>query len=439
MLTIQDKQFRLNDTGQILFQPDSTNPLPGTPVAQLGKGEALLAPVVTLLDGPMPPMLGERDAALARINQWKDAHFTTVIGALTALGSADAPDADTPVADISRKLYGALGIVPRAEIDAFIEKLDQDGRRDLRNRRVRLGPVLVSMPDMNKPAAVRLRALLLTLWNDKPLPAAVPPDGMVSLVVDPEAIDADYYRAIGYPVYAKRAIRVDMLDRVISAIYDNADKGVFKAKHEMAEWLGCPIAELYDILTAMGHTKIHDPADEPKLGVRVEEVKAEEAKAEEAAPAAEAPKTEDSAPVAETAEEGEAAKPPPAPKPELATFRLRRGRAHEDRAPREKRERHFGKPKFKGGAHQDGENKDGEHKGDRKGGKPYDKNRKRDDDREHGGKRHDGPRHKKHGRDDKRDRDFSREPRIVASAEAKKNEADSPFAILQQLKAGRKE
>lgn len=421
MLTIQDKQFRLNDTGEILFQPDSTNPLPGTPVAKLEKGAALLAPAVVLLDGAMPPMLGERDAALARINQWKDAHFTAVIGALTALAAADAPEADTPVAQISRKMHDALGILPRAAIDDLIEKLDQDGRRDLRSRRVRLGPVLVSMPDLNKPAAVRLRALLLTLWNDKPLPAAVPPDGMVSLVVDPAAIDADYYRAIGYPVYGKRAIRVDMLDRVISAIYDSADKGVFKAKHEMAEWLGCPIAELYEILTAMGHTKIHDPADEPKVedaapavaeAAGAEDVKDEDVNAEE--------NKTDEAPAAEVAEDGEAPKPAPAPKPELATFRLRRGRAHEDRAPREKRERPHGKPSFKGGD---------------KSGKPHDKDRKRD-----GHKRHDGPRHKKHDRDKNgRDRDFSREPRIVASAEAKKNADDSPFAILQQLKAGRKE
>ncbi|MBU0858464.1 MAG: helicase, partial [Alphaproteobacteria bacterium] len=319
MQAIQDKQFKLNETGQVLFQRDPTNPLPGEPVARLQKGTALMAPVAVLDEGDVPVALKDRDTAQARLNEWIVSHLNTVIGPLVALATADAPEIDTPVAQISRRLHDALGILPRADVDTLIEGLDQDSRRDLRSRRVRLGPVLISMPDLTKPAAVRLRALLWALWNDKELPVAIPPDGMVSMVIDPPAIDPVFYRSIGYPVYAKRAIRVDMLDRVISAIYDNADKGVFKAKHEMAEWLGCPIAELYDILTAMGHTKLSDPADEPKPVVTEE---AAPVAVEAEAPVEAAPATEDSAPT-------EVPVPVPQVKPELATFRLRRGRAHE--------------------------------------------------------------------------------------------------------------
>ena len=53
-----------------------------------------------------------------------------------------------------------------------------------------------------------------------------------------------------------------MLDRVICAVYDAAKEGKFQAPHQMAEWLGSNITDLYAVLEAMGHTKIYDPADE---------------------------------------------------------------------------------------------------------------------------------------------------------------------------------
>lgn len=153
-----------------------------------------------------------------------------------------------------------------------------------------MGPLLVFMPELNKPAAINLRAFLLSLWNDKPLPAEKPNDGIVSFSVEGKDIDKDYYRSIGYPVYGPRSIRVDMLDRVICAVYDGAKDGRFQARHEMAEWLGSNIADLYAVLEAMGHTKTHDPLEE--------KIKAEEAAAQDgdnSAPAAEKPVEEQAA------------------------------------------------------------------------------------------------------------------------------------------------
>jgi ATP-dependent RNA helicase SUPV3L1/SUV3 len=69
--------------------------------------------------------------------------------------------------------------------------------------------------------------LLWALWNERLLPVEVPKDGIVSAKVEDKAIDRDFYQSIGYPVYGGRAIRIDMLDRVISAVYDVAEQGKF--------------------------------------------------------------------------------------------------------------------------------------------------------------------------------------------------------------------
>lgn len=396
ILNSQPKQLTLKDDGQILWQADASNPLPGQPVATLRKGAAQLKPDVDLIETDL--LQGQDKAAVTEfIRGWIDQHINTVLSTLTGLVREEGIEG--PAKDIAFRLHDALGILPRQDLEGSIAGLDPEARKVLRQRHVRLGPVLVFVPELNKPAAIKLRALLWWLWHDRILPAPLPKDGVVSMVIaDEQAVDPVYQRAIGYPVYGGRAIRVDMLDRLISAIYDGAKDGTFKATHAMAEWMGCSIPDLYKIIESMGHKKTFDPAEQPVAEAAAEAPKAEDAPAVEAAPAvaAEAPAVE------------AAAVPAPAPaavKPELATFRLKRGKANEaarpPRAPRpqqeaaapEKRER----PAFK---------KDDKFKGrpKHKGGKPE--------------------------RVERQPTSFEAKPAHVE---------DSPFAVLQQLKAGMKD
>ena len=235
------------------------------------------------------------------------------------------------------------------------------------------------MPALKKPAAVRLKALLWALYNDLDLPVSVPADGIVSVRVEDENPNLDFYRAIGYPLYGGRAVRIDMLDRVISCVYDHAEKGKFQARHEMAEWLGSSIEDLYKVLEDMGHTKIYDPADhvEEEGAEAADDKSADEAVADEAGAENQAEETKDAKPEEEVK------------KPELATFRLKKGKAFKQKS--------GGKGGFK--------KKDA---GDKS------KNKKNRD-----------------GKKDKKPK--QKGPRVI-SAEAKTSDEDSPFAILQQLK-----
>jgi len=408
ILAAQPKQFKLQDDGQIFFQADASNPLPGQAIARVAKGPTLLQPAALLLESPLPAN-EDRDAVADHISTWLKAHIYTVLEPLFTLVADETMT--SPSRSIALKLFEGTGIVARTEVDDLIETLDADGRRELRQKKVKLGPLLVFLPELNKPAGVRLRALLWSLYNDQPLPAQTPRDGAMSVTIDPATANTDFYKAVGYPVYGPRAIRIDMLDRVINAIYDSADKGKFRADHKMAEWMGCGIADLYAILSAMGHKHI------------VPEVKAEEPKAEEApTPAAE---TEGEAvPAAEATEEAPAPVEVKKEKPQLDEFILRRGKAHkegEERKPREAREPREFKPREKT-EFKPREKKEfpKERQMTRPGEKP-----KFDKDKKFGDKKFD----KKKFGDKKEER--SSEPRTF-SANAKVE--DNPFAILQQLK-----
>ncbi len=337
MLNSKDTQFSLSPTGEILWQEKINNPMPGVLVARLSKGQQALLPEITLVDR-------DDQAILNHLKVWLTTHISAVLESLVLLAVPQGMETkEDAVSKIAARVYDGMGIVQRSDLEDVIAELTPETRADLRVKKIRLGPVLAFMPELNKPAAVRLRALLWSIYHDSPLPAAVPNDGIVSVRV--EEGNAVYYRAIGYPLYGKRAVRIDMLDRVISCVYDHAKDGKFQARHEMAEWLGSSIPDLYDVLEAMGHTKIYDPAEQEQI----------------------------------ESEEG-AEKPE---KPELATFRLKKGKASDHSS--------AGKKPFKA--------------------KPKKTDKKK--------------------KPSKPKRDNS--PRVV-SAEAKIKAEDNPFAILGQLK-----
>ena len=433
IVAAQPKQFTLKDDGNIYFQPDSTNPLPGEVLATIQKGESLLQPVVKLVDGRD---LGAETAAdvLTAVETWVKAHIYTVLEPLFSL-VGDETLAE-PNKEIALKLFAHTGIVPRGEVEDSIAKLDPEMRKALRDKKVRLGPLLIFLPDLNKPAAVKLRAILWSLFNDKPLPAPTPRDGAMSSVVDVTTANPDFYRAIGYPLYGPRAIRIDMLDRVINAIYDTAKEGKFQAEHKMAEWMGCPIADLYAILEAMGHRHIVKPAEDTK----VDEPKAAEATAPtEAIVSASAEGgavAVESAPAADanavTTEIVSETKKPEQKKPELDWFFLRRGKAHvaqAERAPRryDRPDRAVRPAAVEGG----GERKEFS-KPDKKPfpaeryapkGQKFDKKKSEGDGERFNKKKFDNKK-----RDEK---SANNNPRVYKAEAA---ESDNPFAVLQNLK-----
>lgn len=246
-------RFSLDDSGVIFWQADATNPLPGIAIGNIAKGEALLTPSFTLSDASKNEAVADFMAIYVR----------QVLEPLFMLLQTEGEGALSGAAlSIGQKLFDNLGVIHRSQLEDEIAALDADTRKALRSKGVRLGPVLVFLPALVKPAAVRLRAMLWAVWNGKTLPISLPADGRVSEMVDLEAVDRGFYRMIGYPIFGPRAIRIDMLDRVVTDIYDTAQKGVFEAKHRYAEWLGCGLDDLHAILESMGHRKMRETTAE---------------------------------------------------------------------------------------------------------------------------------------------------------------------------------
>ena len=398
MLESKNTQFTLSAKGQILWQEKLNNPLPGKAVAVLTKGKHSLKPVITSLENEVTASYREDEeknqALINLLKIWLNWHMSETIGALVNLEIPEGVETkEDVVSKIVARVYSGMGIVPREDIEEVIVDLTPETRAELRGKKIRLGPVLIFIPELNKPAAVRLRALLWSLFNERPLPAQVPADGIVSVEIEDEAADPVYYRSIGYPLYGGRAVRIDMLDRVISCIYDHASKGKFHARHEMAEWLGSSIEGLYKVLEAMGHTKIYDLAEEAAKKEEANEGKTEEVAVTEPEPEPD-PEQEKSSDKEEAAPDSDLEQKL-AEKPELAVFRLKKGKAFQSKR---------------------------QGSGGKKGKKPF--NNKKRSDKVQGRAKAKGKHIKKHK---------DQGPRVI-SIEAKVSEADNPFAVLRQLK-----
>lgn len=409
----QPNQIRLADNGDITWQKDSTNPLPGQKIGFIAKGDALTAPKAIVDENDLVKAAGVEVVQVA-VQEWLDAHVKSGLEPMFRLLEDDITA--EPAKKIAQKIFDWVGILPREEVQEYIDQMDEEARQSLRSKKIRFGPLLVYLPELKKPAAVRMQAMLLTIWNDKPLPASVPSDGIVSFSIEgKEGIDKDYLRAIGYPVYGPRACRVDMLDRVVCSIYDNAKEGKFHAQHQMAEWLGSNIADLYAVIEAMGHKKIYDPSD---VALK-EAAKLADNTAPQDEVIEQAPETKLDAPRQETHEgdtpKGDTeksavpkgdVKETNQSKPELATFVLKRGKASQSKIQTAIPAKPNNKFKDKTFTNPD--------KVSFKNKKPFKK-------------------------DHKKSKDKSEPRERVYKAEAKINPADSPFAILGQLKVANKD
>ena len=290
----QDGRYSLSPKGEIFWQENATNPLPGVLVGAIQKGDTPLTPLA----------VASAVKQTKDVQTWLDIHVREVLAPIFALKETEGEGQLTgAAAQIGDALYDNMGVIHRSEIEQFVPGLTPELRAPIRRKRIKMGPILVFLLDLMKPAAVNLRALLWGVWNEKPLPMETPADGRVSVSVDVDSVDRHFYRSIGYPVFGNKAIRIDMLDRVVTDIYDSAKEWQFQAKHQYAEWLGCNIEDLYGVLSSMGHVKI-----------------------EETSQSALAENESDKATLIEDSKDGEEERSVAEVKPTLATFKLKKGK-----------------------------------------------------------------------------------------------------------------
>ncbi|HUH78223.1 MAG TPA: helicase-related protein, partial [Devosia sp.] len=270
-----NEEFVLATDGRLRWKGDI--------VAELIEGESLYRPrILMLADESLTGTDLER--VQDRLSLWLRHHVNTVLEPIMAL---EAPaDLDGDARGIGFQLFEQLGLLPRPQVADAVKNLDQDVRGQMRKLGIKFGAYHIYLPLSLKPAPRELALILFALKNGgirQPGVTDIPHivlSGRTSFAVDPE-VDTRLYEVAGFKVAGKRAVRVDILERLADIIRPliaidpkrhqgelpagAAEGNGFRVTVEMTSLLGCSGEDFASILNSLGYRvkripKIAEPA-----------------------------------------------------------------------------------------------------------------------------------------------------------------------------------
>ncbi|RWM88495.1 MAG: helicase [Mesorhizobium sp.] len=289
------ERFGASANGDIALGSDGTLRWIGAPIGTLVAGDEPLKPRLVLLadeqlTGPA------RDKVAARAERFVNFQIETLLKPLVDLKNAEQ------ITGIGRgiafQLVENFGLINRRDIAEEMKSLDQEGRAALRRLGVRFGAYHVFVPALIKPAPAGLVTLLWALQNDgkdKPGFGDVVhalASGRTSVVIDP-TFDKAFYKLAGYRNLGRRAVRVDILERLADLIRpatnwkpglgqrpDGAYDGQsFMVTPPMMSILGATADDMEEILKGLGYRAEPKPAVEVKARLEAQDNSAREAAA----------------------------------------------------------------------------------------------------------------------------------------------------------------
>ena len=262
LATTADTELRLSRQGDIVWQAQS--------IGKLHAGDARFKPRVEVIaDDLLAPAL--REDVRQRLQKFVDRTITAAIEPLLKLEEAEGLESTTR--GLAYRLAENFGVLPREDVTAEVKALTQENRAKLRSFGVRFGAHTVFLPALLKLAPTEIRMLLWWLEQLKAttvtgLVPTLPPNGLTSMVAD-TAMPQGFYRMGGYRISGKRAVRVDMLERLADMIRDRLfwkpripeeqrpvgsfEGGGFSVIPDMMSVVGCSGEDFQDILTSLGY------------------------------------------------------------------------------------------------------------------------------------------------------------------------------------------
>jgi ATP-dependent RNA helicase SUPV3L1/SUV3 len=278
-----DDQFVLTSDGTIRWTGDA--------VAKLIAADDALHPRLRIVADER--LTGaSREKVEARLTLWLKTHIEKLLGPLFDLSKAE--DVTGIARGIAFQLVEALGVIERSRIANEMKDLDQPSRATLRKYGVRFGAYHIYFPNLLKPAARALAALLWAIKQDNVDLSALAGaqhlagSGRTSFPVD-KSLPRDAYRMLGYRQAGDRAVRVDILERLADLIrpalaWREAAPGAkpagafdgrgFVVTQAMTSLTGSAGEDFASILRALGYRMERRPPLPPKPVV-VETVAAE--------------------------------------------------------------------------------------------------------------------------------------------------------------------
>ena len=156
---------------------------------------------------------------------------------------------------IAYEVYEGLGSAKTSSLSMSINTLSDEEKTQLAKLGLRLGVETIYLPNLLKPSAIKLRALLWSVFYQNFPDHGTPPDGRVSVVMQPEA-NHDFLRAIGFVPLGDLALRADIAERLSALIRLEARSGRFRITDAMLSIAGSTKIQMEKILYELNYIKV---------------------------------------------------------------------------------------------------------------------------------------------------------------------------------------
>jgi ATP-dependent RNA helicase SUPV3L1/SUV3 len=252
-----DTELKLNRAGDIVWA--------GNAVGRVHSGDNMLRPRVEVVASDVLQGAA-RDEVRERLQKFSDRYLAAFLEPLAKLEVAEGYEAQSR--GLAFRIVEHFGVLPREAVLDEVKTLSQDDRAKLRSAGVKFGAFNIFLPALLKPAATDMRLLLWWLQKKEVGAVPAPPaNGLTSTTADTTLPDG-FYAICGYRVCGKRAVRVDMLERLADLIRDRVfwkpriaeevrpagafEGGGFTVVSDMMSLVGCSGEEFEEILVSLG-------------------------------------------------------------------------------------------------------------------------------------------------------------------------------------------
>ena len=271
LLMSDNAAFKFDNEGNILWQSNI--------VAHLVNGESIYSPKININSSELlsdeqikqiqlriiEAVEGNIKSILSEAINLKDPAFQNIEKKYFNNNQNDEKSAEEeklPIINLSGKalgiayeVYEGLGSAKTNSLSMSINTLSNDEKTQLAKLGLRLGVETIYLPNLLKPAAIKLRALLWSVFYQNFPEHGTPPDGRVSVVMQPEA-NHDFVRAIGFVPLGDLALRADIAERLSALIRLEARSGRFRITDAMLSIAGSTKIQMEKILYVLNYIKV---------------------------------------------------------------------------------------------------------------------------------------------------------------------------------------
>ena len=161
---------------------------------------------------------------------------------------------------LAYQLYENNGVLKREQVSEYLENLEQNERKVLREQGVKFGRYHVFLHRLIKPDAVSLRTLLWKNYHQKYFNLKPPTFGL-NFVEDKNFKNKDFMLLCGFEKFANFFVRIDILERLFMQIIKTKSENEIKLIPEMLNLLGCNKENFKKLLKIMNYKIIEKNED----------------------------------------------------------------------------------------------------------------------------------------------------------------------------------